>query len=236
MMIKYYEIGAPHILFKLPTILLTKWSFLNGQTISVNTIETKSGIISLKSFNTWYSCSTNLVNAASYQLEITDGSKYVSPDLGTTVNQAPIKFEQNYSPGVVTAILGYQDLQDYINPNTAQFFYVRDLSCIDSPVSICEKNMGNWPLRNNTIWCLAVTNPISKDVQFQVNAIFGPSSVTSPNVDANSTTGSTTTTFITETSKNGGGFTLKESNLEAIMIWTLSLIFLLPIFYLFINF
>jgi len=97
-----------------------------------------------------------------------------SPNFGKVSPGWSLQFQEtsNKPPGVIALATNSSEMMDYLNPNGKIAWYYSPFSCMDEPVTSCVKATTDRRLTNNTIQCLAVTNPNKDIITYELDVNF----------------------------------------------------------------
>ncbi|CAG8709566.1 1515_t:CDS:2, partial [Acaulospora morrowiae] len=165
--------------------------FLVIQTVNVYATDIYNGTASIPpNGGEWYACSDFPTTYISFSVSVSNTSLNVTPNfIGTTV---PGKNSNTSTPKYLPGVLAYQMTKDNIkiftDHNTSSTFnYIPSLSCYEKPVQSCDQDVGDLPLSDNVLQCLALENPTGKTVYFHIllsfnKTVFQNNTFTSPDV------------------------------------------------------
>ncbi|CAG8582493.1 7277_t:CDS:2 [Acaulospora morrowiae] len=165
--------------------------FLVIQTVNVYATDIFNGTASIPpNGGEWYACSEFPTTYISFSIRVSNTSLNVTPNfIGTTV---PGKNSSTSTPKYLPGVLAYQMTKDNVksftdHDNSSNFNYIPSLSCYEKPVQSCDQDVGDLPLSDNVLQCLAMENPTGQTVYFHVllsfnMTVFPNNSFTSPDV------------------------------------------------------
>ncbi|CAG8544310.1 7980_t:CDS:2 [Ambispora gerdemannii] len=136
----------------------------------VNAQATYTTVVNLAARTTWYECQKGTSKSISFSVVLTDGTKTTTPDFGATQPNYLYKSELS---GFIVVVAEDVDMKNYVDPSIQLSNYYPLLSCWSKdpvvPVQSCVKS---GPLAESKTLCIAVTNPSSNSLQFQLDAPF----------------------------------------------------------------
>ncbi|CAG8544951.1 10783_t:CDS:2 [Ambispora leptoticha] len=174
------------------------------QPVFVNA-ENYDAVVNLDASTTWYGCEKGTSQSVAFSVVLTDGTK-TTKDTGYT---EPNNLYKSEAPGFIVVLANNISMQNYIDPLLQMSDYYPSLSCWSYkpvvPVTNCTKSGKVAGGLQNL--CIAVTNPSSNQLQFQLNIAFydpsNPPSITGSSSNPSKTNSGSSTDSADGTTGSG---------------------------------